>query len=67
MDTEYRLLIVSGEVQGRFRESVYFLEADDDTPAEDYCASGQTVDFDGAIMAELPSNFPVDYELRNSG
>ena len=56
-----RLIIVSDE-SGR-REEVVFT-TDDETPAEDWCAVGQTVSFDEVIDADLPGIFPEDVSLR---
>ena len=64
---KYRLLVVSNE-SGSV-EDVYFLDADDKTPGEDYCNQGadpQTVDIDEIIEANLPLGFPRERCLRRS-
>lgn len=55
-----RLIIVSTE-NGE-REHVIFTD-DRDAPATDWCESGQSVDFDSVIEAELPDAFPLDSAL----
>jgi len=58
----WRLIIVSTE--NGDREDVVFLPAEDDTPASDFCAPDQSVDYDSIIEAELPDMFPEGYSLR---
>ena len=59
---EYRLIIVSNE--NGSRETVYFCDSDNEDPVEDFCAPGQTVDFDEIIEADLPSSFPLESALE---
>ena len=55
-----RLIIMSNESGS---ETVLFTEQFE-TPAEDHCSQDQTVDFDQKIEVELPSNFPMGFELE---
>ncbi len=56
-----RLIIQSSE-NGE-NECVHFTDKFDD-PIEDLTIPGYDIDFDGIIDAELPSIFPLGYELQ---
>jgi len=43
-------------------ETVLFTE-DFETPAANYCSQDQIVNFDQGVEVELPSNFPMGFEL----
>jgi len=62
---EYRLIVTSSE-NGE-QEAVRFCDADDVTPAADFCVRGHTsIRFDGIIEADLPSGFPLNYDLKRT-
>ena len=55
-----RLIIMSNESGSN--ETVLFTE-DFETPAANYCSQDQIVNFDQGVEVELPSNFPMGFEL----
>ena len=63
-----KVRLIIGCTKNGERETVFFLDAADREPAEDYFPANppQDVEFDGIIEADLPAGFPLNYELVRS-
>jgi len=59
-----RIRVIVTSTKDGSEENVIFTD-DLETPAEDYCRPGFTVDIDEEID-ELPSGFPMNYTLVRS-
>lgn len=59
----YRLIHILHS--GGDKETVIFLNADDPIAASDYLLTGDTIEFEGVIEADLPPVFPVGSELKS--
>ena len=60
---DIRLIIVRGDKGNEDFEQVVFTE-EFETKAQDFCPPNTSVAFDKVIDADLPTEFPTEFELR---
>jgi hypothetical protein len=61
---KYRVICTSPADGSLNSETVTWAEADDNTPASDFCPHGHTVHTDEIVEANLPNTFPLNHTFE---